>query len=51
MDIRDSFAIVTDPAVVAAAALDGVAAGATEVLADEVAQNAKQQLSAVPVVV
>ena len=38
----------TDPAVVAAAALDGVAAGETEVLADEFTRGVKQGLSAVP---
>ena len=40
-----------DPAVVASAALDGVAAGDTEVLADETTQNVKQQLSAAPAAV
>jgi NAD(P)-dependent dehydrogenase (short-subunit alcohol dehydrogenase family) len=41
----------SDPAVVAAAALDGLAAGETEVLADEISQNVKQQLSAAPAAV
>jgi NAD(P)-dependent dehydrogenase (short-subunit alcohol dehydrogenase family) len=41
----------SDPAVVASAALDGVAAGETEVLADEITQNVKQQLSAAPAAV
>jgi len=42
----------SDPAVAAAAAaLDGLAAGETEVLADEITQNVKQQLSAAPAAV
>jgi NAD(P)-dependent dehydrogenase (short-subunit alcohol dehydrogenase family) len=41
----------SDPAVVAAAALDGLAAGETEVIADEITQNVKQQLSAAPAAV
>ena len=39
----------TDPAIVAAVALHGVAAGETEVLADAFTQSIKQQLSATPV--
>jgi NAD(P)-dependent dehydrogenase (short-subunit alcohol dehydrogenase family) len=39
----------SDPAVVAAAALDGVAAGQTEVVADAFTQGVKQQLSTTPV--
>ncbi|GII58797.1 short-chain dehydrogenase [Planotetraspora thailandica] len=38
----------TDPAVVAAAALDGIEAGLTEILADEPSRNAKRSLSATP---
>jgi NAD(P)-dependent dehydrogenase (short-subunit alcohol dehydrogenase family) len=41
----------SDPAVVASAALDGVAAGETDVLADEITQNVRQQLSAAPAAV
>jgi NAD(P)-dependent dehydrogenase (short-subunit alcohol dehydrogenase family) len=41
----------SDPAVVAAAALDGLAAGETEVLADEITETVKQQLSAAPAAV
>jgi len=41
----------SDPAIIASAALDGVAAGQTEVLADEITQNVKQQLSAAPAAV
>jgi hypothetical protein len=41
----------SDPALVAAAALAGIAAGATEALAEEVTQNVKQQLSAAPAAV
>jgi NAD(P)-dependent dehydrogenase (short-subunit alcohol dehydrogenase family) len=37
-----------DPAVIAAAALDGIAAGATEILADEVTRSVKRRLSAAP---
>jgi hypothetical protein len=39
------------PAIIASAALDGVAAGEPEVLADEITQNVKQQLSAAPAAV
>ena len=38
-----------DPAGVAAAALDGIEAGVTEILADDMSQNAKLSLAAVPV--
>jgi NAD(P)-dependent dehydrogenase (short-subunit alcohol dehydrogenase family) len=38
----------TDPAVVAAAALDGVEAGDTEVIADELSRNVKNGLTAAP---
>jgi NAD(P)-dependent dehydrogenase (short-subunit alcohol dehydrogenase family) len=41
----------SDPALVAAAALDGIAAGATEALAEEVTHSFKQQLSAAPAAV
>jgi hypothetical protein len=34
---------------VAAAALDGIEAGVTEILADDMSQNAKLSLTAVPV--
>ena len=37
------------PAVIAALALDGVAAGDTEILGDEITRSVKQQLSAAPV--
>jgi NAD(P)-dependent dehydrogenase (short-subunit alcohol dehydrogenase family) len=38
----------TDPAIVAAAALDGIEAGATEILADDLTRNVKQGLAAAP---
>ena len=41
----------SDPAVVVATALDGIAAGATEVLADEITESVKQQLSVAPAAV
>ena len=37
-----------DPAVIAAAALDGIAAGATEIVADEVTRSVTRQRSAAP---
>jgi hypothetical protein len=39
----------SDPAVIAAAALHGIAAGAKEIIAEEITQGVKQQLSAIPV--
>jgi NAD(P)-dependent dehydrogenase (short-subunit alcohol dehydrogenase family) len=39
----------SDPAVIAAAALHGIAAGAKEIIAEEITQGVKQQLSATPV--
>ena len=39
----------SDPAVIAGIALDGVAAGDTEILGDEITRSVKQQLSATPV--
>ena len=41
----------SDPAIIASAAFDGVAAGESEVLADEITQNVKHQLSAAPATV
>jgi hypothetical protein len=38
----------SDPALIAALALDGIAAGETEIIGDEITERVKQQLSAAP---